>query len=824
VLSAVSLPPGITDVQLEPVSGSGQELVISFDQTDVDAITSEFSVPFDTLINVYDGNTDFQLTGPNGPVFGFSDPPAVENVVQNATSTDVIIPLRDPLSAGSYQVSLNWGSNLDFVFSQLGSSATSEFWTSIASASTPVTIDQFTVSPPIGPTLDQANNLGLIGSTVENVTGTLDFANVLSAVDLYQFTLATGHLWEVGLDVAAESIGSPLQPALSLFDDTGSILATSNSGTGLPNDPVDPYLFAGLEPGTYYVGISGAGNLAGSPGGYNPVTGVPGSAGQVQPGGLLPFELHLVALPHDQPTQLIGFNAGYEDPLNPSPTSLTLSFSGPIDAAGLFVPDQQETALDVIDSSGHIWPVTAEGYQSNDAQLTLVFDEPLPAGRYSLIVPASGGLTDLAGEPVVATGQPAGVLANWTVTSATGPKIPGDLGVLWPSTVNVVWPSANGAFSETTSLAPGQEATYRWVVIVPGTYKLQTQVVGSSIAVVNSSGASATVLDTDSTNGLNDYSMTLPAGVYELKFTNVGSHQADIRWLLKIEILDWEKVFYNGVSQSSALSLMMFAPPVASAGPEAETGLLSIPPSAIGDAFGGAIGPVPSNLLVTSNTALAGQPSWNTQAFAGFTLPVETEQGSLPGQAMNENFRPSLAPGDEPDNGDPALIVDAMHDRTPNAGPALSTAGTIQTYHDAESTSSIADIRALAESEWVTKIGTLVQHWFTTSREGTRNQLAGNEWPSPPAAVATGPGLFVKDPANSWRNRHFSSAARGEMSATASLIMVGAVAYRLRDPVRKWWRENRPLAVRSKCPQPRALSGPHLVAKMSRLKTHVRRS
>ena len=51
VLSAVTLPPGITAVQLEPSSGPAQELVISFDQADVDAITSEFSVPFDTLIN-----------------------------------------------------------------------------------------------------------------------------------------------------------------------------------------------------------------------------------------------------------------------------------------------------------------------------------------------------------------------------------------------------------------------------------------------------------------------------------------------------------------------------------------------------------------------------------------------------------------------------------------------------------------------------------------------------------------------------------------------------------------------------------------------------
>ena len=44
------------------------------------------------------------------------------------------------------------------------------------------------------------------------------------------------------------------------------------------------------------------------------------------------------------PTQLVSFSLGHEDPLDPSPTSLTLNFSGPIDVAGLMVPDQQETA------------------------------------------------------------------------------------------------------------------------------------------------------------------------------------------------------------------------------------------------------------------------------------------------------------------------------------------------------------------------------------------------------------------------------------------------------------------------------------------------
>ena len=195
-----------------------------------------------------------------------------------------------------------------------------------------------------------------------------------------------------------------------------------------------------------------------------------------QPGGPFPFELTVAAQPHDQATQLVGFSLGHEDLLNPSPTSLTLNFSGPIDLSNLFVPDRQETALEVVDSSGQVWPVTAEEYQPSNAQLTLIFDEPLPAGQYSLIVPSSGGLTDLAGEPVVAPGEPAGVLANWTVSRQQADAIP----TTWESS-GPQRPAWSGQppmvlSPEATTLAPGQAVTYRWVVIVPGYYKLQTQV------------------------------------------------------------------------------------------------------------------------------------------------------------------------------------------------------------------------------------------------------------------------------------------------------------------------------------------------------------
>ena len=69
-----------------------------------------------------------------------------------------------------------------------------------------------------------------------------------------------------------------------------------------------------LKPGTYYIGVSGAGNLASAPGGYDPILGIPGSGGFHQPGGPFPFALGLFATPHDQPTRLMNVTVDRSDP------------------------------------------------------------------------------------------------------------------------------------------------------------------------------------------------------------------------------------------------------------------------------------------------------------------------------------------------------------------------------------------------------------------------------------------------------------------------------------------------------------------------------
>ena len=70
------------------------------------------------------------------------------------------------------------------------------------------------------------------------------------------------------------------------LDSNGNVLATDDSGMGLPSDPNDPYLFMGST-GHVLCGGFRDRNLPNLSGGYNPVLGIPGTTGVSQQGGPL---------------------------------------------------------------------------------------------------------------------------------------------------------------------------------------------------------------------------------------------------------------------------------------------------------------------------------------------------------------------------------------------------------------------------------------------------------------------------------------------------------------------------------------------------------
>ena len=383
------------------------------------------------------------------------------------------------------------------------------------------------------------------------------------------------------------------------------------------------------------MGVSGTGDLPYTSGGYNPTLGIPGLNPLPQPGG--PFALSLIATPHVQPTHVVSYSLDSVPSDDASPTGINLTFSGPINLSNLFVPDVQETAVEVVDSSGQVWPITSDSYNVSSATLQMIFDRPLPAGAYTLVSSPAGGLVDLAGQPVLGAGGSRTVLAHFSVSPSTAPLAGNNLGVLWPVSANELGSTSTGSFEERVQLAPGAQTAYHFTVIVPGYYKLATNVPEGSVAVSITGNGVTTILDSGSKNQFNNYLMQLGNGVYTLRFVNVSPESVALKWLLQVEFLDWEKIENNGVGQSFALSLSLFSPALTDAsggagggssggstGAASAGGLAAVIASGSGSLFGGSMGPISSSLFVTSNTGLVGQPSIASQSLGvvGPTVPA----------------------------------------------------------------------------------------------------------------------------------------------------------------------------------------------------------
>jgi hypothetical protein len=782
----------VTPYNGDRLAPAPQEIDIQFNGLNVSPLLTGFD------IQIYRLNSDQTKS----PLWTVDEAPPEST---DWTGTELMVPIEtfdigtfsyvsDTLAPGNYEVDLVGGTGVSAVAS---GAPGPELW----DPSQDHAISTFTVLGS-GATFAGAQT---ISPNAPPVLGSLDPQNTSSALDLYRFTLSGGHFWQVGIAVSAHGIGSALLPALALFDQSGNVLATRDSGTGLSNDPNDPYLFKGLGAGTYYIGVSGAGNLPYGSTGYNPVSGIPGQSSISQPAGT--FQLDLIAVPHDQQSQLVGVTVDRADPQSPIPTSLTLTFSAPIDLSKLFIPDTPETALEVVDSSGQVWPTTAADYKVGNAQLTLVFDEPLPAGHYSLIVPSQGGLTDLAGEPVAAPGAPAGVLASWNVAPSFGPGNPNNLGVLWPGTSQAASPgqaaapAANiGAFHETTNLAPQQNQTYRWVVIVPGLYKLQTQDASGQLAIVNIANGQTTVLDSGANPGLNTYVMSLNVGVYGLRLINLGSQPIHVDWVLKIASLDWDKIVDNGVGQTSALSLGFLSPTPSDPGTNSSAGFQGIAAVSATATFAGSSGPIPTSLLVTMSTGLIGQPTAENQSVAPVGPAVQTGSvsfaGNSPGLLPGIRYSSALAvdvgagQGDQPGQTALANAKAVPQDEDPFVRLAGALPGS-----DPETAGARADAYALAQAEWLVRLGARLKTWIAPS--------LGHADVKPPLATPLAIHAMATDdspagglpPAGPQRDHRWGSQAQADLGAAAGLILTGAAAYRLRRPIQKWWRRrNQPAA------------------------------
>lgn len=621
-------------------------------------------IHFDRPVDPTSLGTDFALTRilPDGSTVPVSLDGAEH--VDEADPSWIILTLNQPLAAGNYRLFLSGATGVmglegGFYFGD----------------GTDVPLSEFTIEQ-VGATLDAAIPVGPITSQPTTISGALDFNANPQAVDLYRIDLpATQQLWRLGLEISAERSGSALHSGLSLFDAQGRVIATATIGR--KDAPSDPFLFAGLSPGTYYIGVSAQSNLPGSAHGYDPVSGNPGQAITTQPGGA--YALSVVADAVQGSTTVIGFQLDHADPIDPTPTGFSIQFSGPIQIGynGNTANANPRPTLEIVDANGQSYPVAGVHYDEANARLTYLFCAKLPLGLYQVRVP-SGGLTDLAGRPPASPGLPAGVLATFKVTPPPNAPDPNDLGVIYPS-------YNHDLFSRDVTLQPGESVDLRYVLAIQDTTRLTLNYSGTGLGleIINAQDGSSVTLDPGAPDQLRNALIARDAGTYYLRLTAQGDNAVTAHVALALQGTYFESLLSNGVGQGSAMNLRLITPTLsltpesadasASPSPAPGTGGLAaifpvavtlppvIPGGSTGGGFGSGQAPVlaPANLFLTVTTSLAGLPSATTSsgsALAAHAAAAGNAVGFGQGQAnASGGLDPLLAdvdPGLDPSESD----------------------------------------------------------------------------------------------------------------------------------------------------------------------------
>ena len=425
-----------------------------------------------------------------------------------------------------------------------------------------VDLGHFTIAAQ-GTTLDDATDVGPVTPTSPgvgnstsswsaNIQGNLDFTSDPYAYNLYKITVPQGHYWRLGAEAQSQRLGGTLQSALAIFDSQGNEISFSNAGRS--NSPNDAYLYTGLGPGTYYIGVSGTGNLPGSHyNGYDPVTGDLGTVSQSQSGGSYTLQLSLDTA--DAPTQLVSGTLNYADPLDTTPTGITLDFNGILDART--VRGQPTPGFVLTNQAGQTFPLTIVGVNEKTGEYTFLFDNKLPAGDYSVKIASTNGAKDLAGLTPVAPSQAPGVIMTFQVK----PSHPSDSNDLGAFNNNI----HKGIESETT-IQPGASSTYRFVATSNGIYHFQPLFASGQIQMLflggRSKGTWISAGEAGANNVLDEY---LRAGVYLISFRNVGAVPADLHWSIRLNQA-WDSFFDNGIGQTSAMTLRVVNPAVGNSG------------------------------------------------------------------------------------------------------------------------------------------------------------------------------------------------------------------------------------------------------------------
>jgi len=737
-----------------------------------------------------DGSVILLKVGADGATLPVFDRYSALSAVVDDTKHTATIPIEDPLDAGQYRIVL----------------AASDFSQLICDGSWDPTKDQTLADFQVNgqnATFDDAVDLGTIGSNVQIVPGNLDVRGGASYT-LYKLTLDSSQPhWRLGLQLDAERIGSEFQGAVTLFDQQGRAIATGNSGEGLGSYVGDPYLFAALEPGVYYVGISGVGNLGGQPGGYDPTTGDPGVSTQVQPGGA--YQLELVADPLTSPTKVVDFSLQWGDS-SKSPIGFTITFSGALD------PDSLEgDPLYLQDSQGKLFPLVYNSVGSQLNQLQYSFGQLLPPGEYSLMIPQEGGLADLVGRFPVADGLPAGTLATWTVRANDALPLAGDEAtpVIF-SKSDFLSLVANGK----AEIAPGRDVTLRLVVpqlagslmnvmIANGTLRVQRVDAGGPEDILGDDA-----VPTADTPFNRAYTLNLSKGIYLLTLSADDAESVTVNWRIVLTLRDFQ--IANAVGSAGALSLRN----AGAVAPAAPTGPIDSPspsPSPSSSPVGPfTAGALPTSFASTANLTLVGKPSARNDAVSvvGPTVPGGLVAMAEAGRGLTPGIISASPEGDDGQvrNPDGSLVKSDVEETPADATPEVDEIR----LAESEDRSVRADATALVEADRLAEAARSVSPWLFRGVKDALEAVAEGD-PLRAIEIARNEAAGVADDSD--------PVERAALGVPVSVVVAAAAAFRFRQLARKWWRRS-PAGTRMTSPDlhpfwrgPRFMSPSHRRAK-----------
>jgi hypothetical protein len=306
-------------------------------------------------------------------------------------------------------------------------------------------------------------------------------ANPAADVDLYHFTVTGSGRYAFTAEVFAGRIGSPLDPALTLFrldkgnpkpqlvavnDNTLNTTPANNFPTTIPNLlplSTDAALFVGLTEGDYYLAVSSSGNSEGpnlQPGAkiFDPTVSHSGNGGTTTGD----YVLNLLVQSDNIAPWVMASTPTSGAVLTAPPTQLTVQFSKPVALEQL----AYEAYLQTLQQQGQSTPVVtnplsglyvlgADGkpyypqlvsYDQTTNQATFLLLDRLPAGVNAFHLPSS--LTDLAGNPLMGNDPSGDYVIRFTIQGKSGGQVgdprllsyqapnsadsPQDLGVLFP--------------------------------------------------------------------------------------------------------------------------------------------------------------------------------------------------------------------------------------------------------------------------------------------------------------------------------------------------------------------------------------------------------